>query len=353
MTSDAGVPPNEREVTREHPIHFIAPSSEYAAVRQHAAVADRSARSRGTFSGAKSAEVLTGLVTNDVLALTPGHGVYAAALTPKGKIISDIRVFARSTDFLIDVPPRAATGWWTMVKKFVNPRLAKYQDVSLQLSEVIVLGPKGAEVLHRVFGDAGATLGQLSVFGVREIDTAFGMATVARVPDYGVEAYSLFVTAERRHALIDALALAGAHHVGAGTLEVVRMEAGRPEWGIEIDDSTLPQEANFDELQAISYTKGCYTGQETVARVHFRGHVNRHLRGVRFSADGAIPAHAALEARDGKSVGDVRSVATSPRLGGIGLAMIRREVELESEVIARWHGGEEVVRVTELPFPGA
>ena len=114
-----------------------------------------------------------------------------------------------------------------------------------------------------------------------------------------------------------------------------------------MDETTLAQEANFDSLEGISYTKGCYTGQETVARVHFRGHVNRNLRGVQSTAQ--IPAGAELF--DGeKSSGNVKSSIVSPRFGPIALAMLRREVETGAELLARWDGGEAIARVRELPF---
>ena len=131
-----------------------------------------------------------------------------------------------------------------------------------------------------------------------------------------------------------------------------RVEAGRPEWGIDIDESTIPQEANFDELHAISYTKGCYTGQETVARVHFRGHVNRHLRGLTYTGPSPLPPGAQLLDDAGKAVGDVRSAAISPRLGGIALAMLRREIAVGSSVRVTWDGGESAASVVMLPFVG-
>src|SRR6185503_18691450 len=117
----------------------------------------------------------------------------------------------------------------------------------------------------------------------------------------------------------------GAVPAGLDAWEIARIEAGRPEWGIDIDDATIPQEANLDDLHAISYTKGCYVGQEVVARVHFRGHVNRHLRGLR-TADASPPAQGAtLHDADGQHVGDVRSSVHSPRLGGVAIGMVRRE----------------------------
>jgi folate-binding protein YgfZ len=112
-----------------------------------------------------------------------------------------------------------------------------------------------------------------------------------------------------------------------------------------MDDSTLPQEANFDELGAISYTKGCYIGQETVARVHFRGHVNRMLRKLRFVTRPAPAKGAELVDETGKVIGDIRSVALSPRYGGVALGMVRREVQPGTTLQARWSGGECSVQV--------
>lgn len=343
--------PNDATAAREPLLRFVTSPSEYAALRLHAAFAHRAARSRGTFAGTKSAEVLTGLVTNDILSLTAGQGAYAAALTPKGKIIADVRIFARRDDFLVDVPPRAAAGWWEMVRKFVNPRLARFSDVTAPLSELAVLGPKGSDAIRRALGAEDAE--SLPLYGLMELDTAHGAVTIARVPDFGVESFAVWIPSDARETVRAALMNEGAHEIGAGALEIARMEAGRPEWGIEIDETTIPQEANLDELQAISYTKGCYTGQETVARIHFRGHVNRKLRGLRISSEGAIPVRAALFDAEGRPVGEVRSVANSPRLGGIALAMVRREVEVGSELIVRWDGGEEDARVSSLPFPAA
>jgi len=141
------------------------------------------------------------------------------------------------------------------------------------------------------------------------------------------------------------LAAACVHAGTSETWEIARIESGRPQWGADMDDSTLPQEANFDELGAISYTKGCYIGQETVARVHFRGHVNRFLRRLRFVSRPAPPKGAELLDESGKVIGDIRSVALSPRYGGVALGMVRREVTPGTTLQARWSGGECSVQV--------
>ena len=333
--------------------------AEYAALRHGvdggrgggAIVVDRSGRSRGTFSGSKAREVLTGLLTNDVLSVSPGEGCYAAALTPKGKIIADVRLFVRADDVLVDVAPRAAAGWWTMIRKYVNPRLSRYADISAATADIGVYGVRAHAVLASAIGVSWESLGNMGDFTHRTVDALGQAMVVARVPDLGLEGFAVFLPVEGRAALWESLRSHGARPAGQDAFTIARIESGRAEWGIEIDDTTLAQEGNFEELQAISYTKGCYTGQETVARVHFRGHVNRQLRGLRYAEERLIPLRAELHDGTGKLVGDVRSAAVSPRLGGIALAMVRREVELEAEVDVVLANGRVKARVVALPFP--
>jgi folate-binding protein YgfZ len=163
---------------------------------------------------------------------------------------------------------------------------------------------------------------------------------IARNAELDVEGYEIFAPASLDLVMRDRLLAAGAIPGSARVWDIARIEAGRPEWGIDMNDATIPQEANFDELGAISYTKGCYTGQETVARVHFRGHVNRFLRRLHFVSASVPPTNAELVDDSGNTVGDVRSVAISPRHGGVALAMVRREVAPGTTLHARWEGGE-------------
>jgi folate-binding protein YgfZ len=331
-------------------------AAEYGAMRHGAIVVDRSHRGRMRVSGAKAGEVITGLVTNDVASLHPGQGQYAAALTAKGKIVADIRIFADAGSFLIDVPPRAWAGWTSLVKKFVNPRLARYRDESETLRDIGIFGASARHVVSAITGVNASALTALPVFGqahadMRRLDVG-GEASVliASVPDLGVEGFELFVAAELFDDVWSAAIAAGATPAGLGACEIARVEAGRPEWGIDIDDTTLAQEANLEELGAISYTKGCYVGQEVVARVHFRGHVNRHLRGLRAASIEPPPSGARVVDASGNEVGEVRSAVASPRLGGIALGMIRREVTPGTSLVARWDGGERAVDLTPLPF---
>jgi folate-binding protein YgfZ len=296
--------------------------------------------------------MLTGLLTNDVGALPPGQGQYAAALTPKGKIVADVRVFAEVGMFLVDAPPRAAAGWLAMLKKFVNPRLTPVEDVSTTCADLGVFGAHAREIVSATTGVAAPALEALPPYGHLSATVDGARVLVARVPDLELEGYELFVDMAAAGAVWPRVVAAGATPGGLSAFEIARVEAGRPEWGIDIDDSTIPQEANFDELHAISYTKGCYVGQETVARVHFRGHVNRHLRGLRSVADTPLPFRAQLRDAGGKPVGEVRSAVLSPRLGGVALAMVRREVPPGATLAVTWEGGDSHADVAHLPFAG-
>ena len=326
--------------------HFLP--SEYTALKAGAGIVDRSARARWRFSGAKAAETLTGLVTNDVVSLLPGQGQYAAMLTPKGKIIADVRILRLSDAILVDVPTLAAPGFAETVKKYVNPRATPYTDESTSTCALGVYGASAALAVSTVAGLAVEVVTALPAYAHVVAD----IGTIVRAS--GVSGYEIIASVDARETITRRLVAAGAMICSAATWDIVRVEAGMPEWGIDIDDTTIPQEANLDELGAISYTKGCYTGQETVARIHFRGHVNRHLRGLSFGStrDQLPPERAELHDAAGKPVGDVRSVVSSPRLGVIALAIVRREVAPGSNVTIRTDR-EIAATVTTLPFPDA
>lgn len=335
--------------------------AEYEALRRRAIVVNRSHRGRLRLSGAKAAEVLTGLVTSDVLSLAAGQGQYAAALTAKGKIIADLRIFRLDDGFLTDTSSRARDGWFGVIRKFVNPRLASYVDESAQLHCLGVYGVQARYVVEDVTGVGHSALALLQPYSHVRVTVEGTPVIVARSPDLGIEGYDLFVSADRAGAVWDLCLAARATAAGLSAWEIARVEAGRPEYGIDMDDSTIAQEANLDALEAVSYTKGCYTGQEVVARVHFRGHVNRALRGLRAAGTAPPPSRAVLFDAEGKSVGDVRSSVTSPRLGGIALGMVRREVDNGTRLTARWSedpagdsaAGEMHVDVVGLPFVGS
>jgi folate-binding protein YgfZ len=247
-----------------------------------------------------------------------------------------------------------------MVKKYVNPRLAPHSDESARLRDIGIFGQNARHVVSAVTGVQAPALTALAPYAHVTVEIDGSTVLVASVPDLGMEGFELILPADSYAATWDRAVAAGATPAGLEAWEIARVEAGRPEWGLDIDDATIPQEANFDELHAISYTKGCYVGQETVARVHFRGHVNRHLRGVRAAGVEPPPRGATLIDEEGKEVGDVRSAVRSPMLGGIALAMVRREVPVGTSLTARWQSAmrddepasleERRVDVAALPF---
>jgi len=326
-------------------------ATEYAALHQRAGVVDRSHRTRLRLAGPKAVEMLAGLVTNDTQALVPGQGQYAAALSPKGKIIADVRIFVEEDGVLTDTGARAGDGWRAMVRKYVNPRVTPHADESETTRSMGVFGPTARHVVEAMTGINASALTILPPYAHVRVEIDDAAVTVVRSPELLVEGFELFLPAERFDDLWQRATKAGAAPCGHAAWEVARVEAGRPEWGLDMDDTTLTQEANLEELQAISYTKGCYVGQEVVARVHFKGHVNRHLRGLRVSGTLAPPSGATLEDSDAKAVGDVHTSVVSPRLGAIALGMVRREVEPGATLAARWEGGEARVEVCALPFP--
>ncbi len=305
------------------------------------------------FTGAKAGDAITGLVTNHVLGLAVGAGQYAATLTAKGKIVADLRIVRTGAErFLTSAQEPCWAGWRDLVRKYVNPRLARYTEPSL--ATLSLFGPLAAAAADHALASVGATRAEFEAESESESESADASTPSTNPPQSPApsEPYSctryllgeleLFrigspelgdvpgVDIVAPPPIIDAIrdALSRDAAVTPGTeaaLDVARIEAARPRWGRDMDDNTIPQEANLGELGALHFDKGCYTGQETVARIHFRGHVNRHLRLLRSEA--AMPTGAELRTAEGKVVGDVRSSAVSPRLGPVALAMVRREVE--------------------------
>lgn len=292
---------------------------------------DRTARLRMTFTGEKAKESLGGLVTNDVVALKPGHGHRAAALTAKGRVIALVRIFDRGADLLVDCEPESADGFVSMIRKYVNPRTAKFAVVTDTTACLGVHGADAASMLAPLVGLDAETLFALPALGI--VTSTDGAFDVIRSTEMSVPGFDVVGTREVIATLRAALAQAGVLEIADADAEVARVESGLPRFGVDMDAETIPQEANLDTLGAISFTKGCYTGQEVVARIHFRGHVNKHLRFL--STPELLTRGAVVLDSTGKEVGDVRSAVISPKRGPLALAMLRREVELGSEVQVR------------------
>jgi tRNA-modifying protein YgfZ len=332
----------------------------YAALRTDAVWWD-SAIHWSSFRGVKAAEALNGLVTNDVAALTPGEGMFAAALSPKGKMITDMVVIRLDDEtFLMTVLSSAAPAWMALARKYVNPRLCTISDESARYRSWLLYGARAAQAIVAVGGGdataeevADGMVSALTEWPVwRHAPWNLGRVSVRliRAPLMGsLPGFMLMAEAGDAEHVQQRFETAPLHRGTRNLWNVSRVEAGRPMMGIDMDENTIPQEANLDTLGAISFSKGCYAGQETVARVHFRGHVNKRLRGV--MGDAPLPEGAEVLDPTGKLVGEVRSSVQSPRLGPIAMAMIRREVGEGDQVTVMAATGPISARVVELPFP--
>ncbi len=320
-----------------------------------------SAGAWSTFRGPKAAEALNGLVTNDVSLLKPGEGQHAAALTPKGKILCDMLIFRMDEEtFMLTLLKSCAPQWLATARKYVNPRLAKVEDASDKWVTWMLYGARASHAVANLGGAEHTVedLGDVMIQGLAEWKLwqhgSWNIGPVSvrliRAPLMG-SLPGFVIVADARDADIvrERLEQSVYRYAPRIVWNIARVEGGRPAWGVDMDDTTIPQEANLDSLGAISFTKGCYTGQETVARLHFRGHVNKRLRGLRGAAP--MPQHAQILDATGKMVGDVRSTVISPRLGPIAIAMIRREVVAGDTVEVSTPAGAISAEVVELPFP--
>src|SRR3954453_3486091 len=290
---------------------------------------DRTERGKLALTGSGAKVFLAGQVTNDVEALTPGHGVYAALLTHKGKMLGDLRVLDLGDELWLDTERVSLQALFDTIRRAKIGYDVELHKRTLQQALFSLLGPRAREVA----GAGAAGLGEA------EHDNARSELGVLVTTDLGVD---VICAAEHAGDVRARLEAAGAVPITQADGETPRVETGRPRYGVDLDESVIPQEAGLNE-RAVSFTKGCYVGQETVARLYYRGKPNRHLRGLRLSA--LVPTGTPLKLGD-REVGRVGSVVESPRHGPIALAIVRREAAPGDELAA----GDATATVVELPF---
>ncbi len=305
---------------------------QYRQLREECGLLDRSERGVLLVSGPDAAEYLQGQLTNDVEALEPGEGQYAALLDRKGHMQADMRVLRPGAEEIwVDTEPEALAAARRHLETYSIGREVEVADVSAERAILSLIGPRAVEVAGTAVLPENAC----------EATAVAGVECLAAGTRDGVD---LIVAAAEAGRLRGALREAGAVEVTAPAAEILRIEAGIPRFGAEMGTETMPAEAGIVEA-AVSFTKGCYIGQETVARLHYKGRPNRHLRGLRLSASAAPGATLRL---GDKEVGRLGGVAVSPAFGPIGLAILRREAEPGAELAV----GEDGVtaRVVDLPF---
>ncbi|MEH3052731.1 MAG: folate-binding protein [Patulibacter minatonensis] len=301
------------------------------AIRCGAALVDRSERGKLALSGEAAAECLNGQITQDAAKIEPGCGAFATFLTTKGQMLGDLRIVRTADTFELDTERESLQPLFDMLRMGVLGHDAELHKRTLQRGLLSLIGPR-AKVIAQV-EDIGGCEFRNAPF------TVDGVPAHVIVTDTGVD---VLCDADDLAAITASLIARGAVQISEREAEVVRIERGRPRYGVELGPKTMPQEAGLNE-RAVSFTKGCYVGQETVARLFYRGSPNKVLRGLLFaSTPSGDPAIRAGE----KVVGQASRVAASPRVGMVGLALVRREVEPGDTVIC---GGAEAT-VVELPF---
>jgi len=306
--------------------------AQYRQLREECGLLDRSERGKLIVSGGEAAEYLQGQLTNDVEALAAGEGLYAALLDRKGHMQADMRVLRLSDDELwLDTEAEALAPARRHLEMYKIGRDVAVADVTAERAILSLVGPRSVEIAATAaLPEHASEVAKIEGVECLAVGTADGIDLIAQTSDAA--------------ALREALLAAGAAEIGAEAAEVARIEAGVPRFGAEMSAETMPAEAGIVE-RAVSFTKGCYIGQEPVARLHYKGRPNRHLRGLELSA----PAEPGAALRLGeKEVGRIGSACISPARGPIGLAIVRREAEPGTELAV----GEDGVtaRVVDLPF---
>jgi folate-binding protein YgfZ len=375
--------------------------AEHAALRETAGVIDFSFRSRICLVGADRARFLHGQVTNDVKKLRVGEGCYAAITTAKGKMESDLNIFALADELPLDFEPGLMEKISQRLEKFIVADDVQIVDAAPHYGLLSVQGPK-AEAVVRALGLFGvppsggspeatpsrvnaelptgplgllkisdATLGEIylanqprllfSRSSGREPAHSFSPESQSRLTsaatvDLIFTGFDLFVPNNSLGAVADKLIAAakgvGGRAIGWQAFETARIEAGIPRFGADMDETNIPLECGI-ESRAVIYNKGCYIGQEVINRIHSVGHVNRELRGLRLADDlKALPARGDKLFHAGKEVGYVTSAVKSPTLGAnLALGYVRREAnQIGNELTLRTAAGESAARIVELPF---
>jgi folate-binding protein YgfZ len=324
--------------------HFGAPQAEYEAATRGVAVFDRSHRARLRVSGRAPDQMLDGILTGTLPAapvevaegLWEGSGTYHAVLTPKGKMITDLSALlpgdASVDGFLLDVPVAGRAALVEHLARYLPPRFATVRDVSGETASISVVGPGAPDLLTRSEIELpvdAAWLASSAEGRWRARGSGTEALVVSRTADVWPPAWTVYGPAGEVGELWGALVRAGASAAGLGVWKTLVVEAGRPVFGTDMDETTLPPEAGIVE-RAIDHTKGCYTGQEVIVRIRDRGHVNRHFRRLVLGEGPAPSPGTPLLAADGtdKVVGTVTSAVESPLLGGVAVfAYVRRGVD--------------------------
>lgn len=341
-------------------VHYTDPISEHQAVRNSIGIADISYRSRHQLTGDDRAKFLHRIISNDVENLSAGQGTYAMLLTHRGKIIADLNIYVLEDAITIDTAPETRENVFTELDKYIIADDVEFSDLTAETGAIAVHGPKSPELVGDVLGISDVAHLQERHNCERKADALFKNAVVCvRTDNIGETGYTLYTAADGLTSLWSALMAEGSKFnvqpIGWNALESLRIEAGIPRYGTELTDAVIPLEAELEH--AIDFEKGCYIGQEIVARMKYRGHPNRLLRGLEIDGspttqdDCELQPNAPIFNGD-KEVGWVTSATFAPTLAKqIALGYVRIAVtEPGSRVQIETPSGRVNATVVRLPF---
>jgi tRNA-modifying protein YgfZ len=328
---------------------------QHRALREAAGLTDRSSRGRLLLTGADRRDYLQGLLTNDIAALTPGTGCYAAYLTAQGRMIADLRVFETGDRLLVDLDGSLTASVRDRWESFIFSEDVQIADITASTSELGLYGPRAGAVV----ASAGSSLPpadsleSMPLFGNVRVDLAGDSCFVVRSDDAGVMGLDVIVPSSRRDEFARIFRQAGAVDVDPDAVEATRIEAGRPRFTVDMDETTIPLEAGIED-RAISLTKGCYVGQEIIIRVLHRGQgrVARKLVGLSFESGDPVPARGDHVRAGEREIGTITSAVRSPVLGRpIALGYVHRDFAPPGTAVDVLHDGRALhASVMQTPF---
>ena len=317
--------------------------TEYEVVREGGAglIDLSSMRGRVRVSGSEATMFLNGLITNDVKNLAQNRWMPAVFPTVQGRLIGAVRVIrGGEPSFLIDTETASHEAVLKTISRFTLAGDFKVADMTSDTALLSVQGQGAGEVLQKVFDQGVYDLPQNGVVDTRWQDVP---VTIIRASHTGEDGFDLFVDSSRKAELQQALEAAGAQSIGQDTFEILRVEAGIARFGQDMDESNVVPEINLDD--AVSFTKGCYVGQEIIVRIKHRGHPAKRLTRLRFETDQQIEPGAVIRSIENQEIGRVTSAVMSPRLGSIGLGYVRYEYVAEGTRLVVGDGIEAIVGI--------
>ena len=337
----------------ELPLHYGDSEAEYRALRNGFGLMDLSHRGLIRVRGRDSQRFLNAMLSNNTADLHPGQGCYATFLNPKGHMVTDVVVYAEEESYLLEVESHVVSTFLEAIDFFVISEDVTFADERGELAGLGVQGRQAPDVLVSATGQE--TLRVLSPYGHQFCRIANHDVWVANRSYTREPGYLLLVEPAAAAPVWTAMLELGQGEelqgcaVGLQALDTLRIESGKPRFGVDMTEATIPVEANL--LEAISYTKGCYVGQEVIARIDARGHVNRQLTGL-LLGEVELPAAGAKLFSPDREVGWITSAAQSPAVQQtIALAYVRREfLEPGTALQVRTDTGDIPATVTTLPF---